>query len=212
VSGFEGKAGERTLEGWAERFDVALPPATRERLVAYVELLLAWGERINLTAAKSPGPLIADHLPDSFAIAARLARRGAGAAEVVDVGSGGGLPAIPLALLRPDDRFTLIEATGKKVAFLRTAVREMGLGERVRVEHRRMGKAGEETGDFNVATSRAMLAPGEWMALARHLVRTGGSIFCLATAELGGAGEGLRLVDQAAYRPDRWVIELERST
>ena len=130
----------------------------------------------------------------------------------MDVGSGGGLPAIPLALLRPNDRFTLIEATGKKVAFLRTAIREMGLTDRVRVDHRRIGRPGEESGRFDVATSRAMLAPGEWMALARHLVRVGGAVFCLGTAELTGPVEGLTVVDQAAYRPDRWVAELERST
>ncbi len=212
VSGFGGKAGERTLEGWAERFGVAVSENARERLVAYVALLLSWGDRINLTAAKSPEALIADHLPDSFAIAARLNRRGGAAGEIVDVGSGGGLPAIPLALLRPNDRFTLIEATGKKVAFLGTAVREMGLGDRVRVEHRRMGSAGEETGTFDVATSRAMLGPREWMGLARHLVRAGGTVFCLGSAELAAPGEGLALVDQAAYRTDRWVTELERST
>ena len=75
VRGVEGKAGERTLEGWAERFGVPLPATERERLVAYVGLLLSWGDRINLTAAKSLEALIADHLPDSFAIAARLGRR-----------------------------------------------------------------------------------------------------------------------------------------
>jgi 16S rRNA (guanine527-N7)-methyltransferase len=212
VSGSGGKAGERTLEGWAERFGVELSPVAREGLLAYGGLLLSWGDRINLTAAKSREALIGDHLPDSFAIAARLNRRGAAGGEIVDVGSGGGLPAIPLALLRPNDRFTLIEATGKKVAFLRTAVREMGLADRVRVEHRRMGRPGEETRVFDIATSRAMLAPAEWMRLARHLVRVGGSIFCLGTAELATPVEGLRLVDASAYRPDRWVTELERST
>jgi 16S rRNA (guanine527-N7)-methyltransferase len=212
VSGFGGKAGERTLEGWAERFGVELSAGAREGLLAYGGLLLAWGDRINLTAAKSREALVGEHLPDSFAIAAGLNRRGATAGEIVDVGSGGGLPAIPLALLRPSDRFTLIEATGKKVAFLRTAVREMGLTDRVRVEHRRIGHAGEETGAFDVATSRAMLAPPEWMTLARHLVRVGGAVFCLGTAELATPVEGLRLVDQLSYRPDRWVTELERST
>ena len=211
MNGFAGKAGERTLEGWAERFRVELSPGAREGLLAYGRLLLSWGDRINLTAAKSREALIDEHLPDSFAIAAGLNRRGAAACEIVDVGSGGGLPAIPLALLR-NDRFTLIEATGKKVAFLRTAVREMGLTDRVRVEHRRMGHPGEETGAFDVATSRAMLAPREWMALARHLVRVGGTVFCLGTAELATPVEGLRLVDQLSYRADRWVAELERST
>jgi 16S rRNA (guanine527-N7)-methyltransferase len=181
-------------------------------LVAYVDLLLSWGERINLTAARSREVVIADHLPDSFALASRLAPRGAEGCEVIDVGSGGGLPAIPLALLRPNDRFTLVEATGKKVAFLRTAVRELGLAERIQVEHRRVGRPDEESGSFDVATSRAMLPPAEWMAVARPLVRVGGVVFCLGTAAIAVPGQGLKLVEQAAYRANRWVIELERST
>jgi 16S rRNA (guanine527-N7)-methyltransferase len=212
VSGSRGKAGASTLEGWAEQFGVTLPPGARAQLEVYLDLLLSWGDRINLTAAKSRESLIADHIPDSFALAARLARRGDASLEVVDVGSGGGLPSIPLALLRPSDRFTLVEATGKKVAFLRTAVRVTGLGNRMRVENRRVGRPGEETGTFDVATSRAMLAPPEWMSLARHLVRVGGAVFCLGTAPVTEPAEGLKLVHQQAYRGDRWVIELERST
>jgi 16S rRNA G527 N7-methylase RsmG len=106
----------------------------------------------------------------------------------------------------------MIEPTGNKLSFLRTAVREMRLTDRVRVEHRRMGHPAEESGAFDVAISRAMLAPPEWLALARQLVRVGGAIFCLGTAELATPVEGLRLVHQLSYRPDRWVAELERST
>jgi 16S rRNA (guanine527-N7)-methyltransferase len=191
---------------------VPLPATARDGLLAYARLLLTWGERINLTAAKSVEALISDQLPDSFAIAARLARHTV-ALNVIDVGSGGGLPAIPLALLRPADRFALVEATGKKVAFLRTAIRDAGLGDRMRVEHRRIEESGDETGDlFDVATSRAMLPPAEWLALARRLVRVGGVALCLGTDELEVAPEGLRLIGQASYRGDRWVAELERST
>jgi 16S rRNA (guanine527-N7)-methyltransferase len=212
VSQAEGKVGTRTLEGWAGQFDISLSADVRERLLEFAQLLLSWGERINLTAAKSVGEVLADHLPDSFAIAGRLAVRVGTQNRIIDVGSGGGLPAIPLALLRPADRFTLVEATGKKVAFLRTAVRELALGERVRVEHRRLKHAGEGVGEFDVATSRAMLAPAEWMALGRQLVRIGGSVYCLGTRALDEVGPGLRLVLEQSYRSDRWVAELERST
>jgi len=134
--------------------------------------------------------------------------------RLADVGSGGGLPAIPLALLRgrEADRFTLVEATGKKVAFLRTAIREAGLLDRMRVDHRRMGEPRDEAATFDVATSRAMLAPAEWLALGRRLVRVGGSIFCLGTVGLDVPPAGLTLIGQASYRSDRWVAELERST
>ena len=212
MSESEGKVGMRTLEGWAGRFGVSLSSDARDRLLEFAELLLAWGGRINLTAAKSVGEVIAEHLPDSFAVAARLSARTGVRNSIIDVGSGGGLPAIPLALLRPDDRFTLVEATAKKVAFLRTASRELALGDRIRVEHRRVDEAETEVGGFDVATSRAMLAPPEWMALARHLVRIGGTIFCLGTRSLDRLGEGLRLIDESSYRSDRWVAELERST
>ena len=212
MSEAEGKVGARTLDGWATRFGLSLSSDARDRLLEFARLLLTWGDRINLTAARSVDDVTADQLPDSFAIASRLAAREALPNGIIDVGSGGGLPAIPLAVLRPSDRFTLVEATGKKVAFLRTAVRALELGDRVRVEHRRLERTGESAGTYDVATSRAMLGPQEWMALARHLVRVQGTIFCVGTRALVGVGEGLRLVDERAYRPDRWVAELERST
>jgi 16S rRNA (guanine527-N7)-methyltransferase len=212
VSEADGKVGTRTLEGWAERFGMSLSSDARDRLLEFAQLLLAWGGRINLTAARSVGEVIADHFPDSFAIAARLAARSKAPNRIIDVGSGGGLPAIPLALLRPDDRFTMVEATGKKVAFLRTAIRELALGDRMRVEHRRVEGAEREVELFDVATSRAMLAPPEWMLLARNLVRVGGVIFCLGTRGLERVGEGLRLIEEEPYRSDRWVAELVRST
>ncbi len=208
----EGEIEARALESWAERFHVPLSIEAVEALLAYGRLLLAWGERINLTAAKSLAALVAEHLPDAFAIAGRLQVSGRFKERVVDVGSGGGLPALPLALLRPESAFTLIEVTAKKVAFLRTAVRELGLGGRVTVEQRRMGPAAGESGTFEVATSRAMLAPGEWLALGERLVTPGGTVFCLGTRALTEWPPGLELVTQEGYRSDRWVSELRRST
>jgi 16S rRNA (guanine527-N7)-methyltransferase len=200
------------IDARARGFGLSLAPTAREGIARYLELLLQWGERINLTAARSVVTLIAEHLPDAFAIAARLEFGGGTRETLIDAGSGGGLPAIPLALLRPVSEVTLVEATGKKVAFLRTAVRELGLGNRVAVEHRRIGPLAEDAGRFDVATSRAMLAPREWLALGRLLVRPGGVVFCLGARALGDAPEGMQLVQEACYRPDRWVAELRRST
>jgi 16S rRNA (guanine527-N7)-methyltransferase len=202
----------RALEDWAERFQVPLSIEGREALLEYGRLLLAWGERINLTAAKSLSALVAEHLPDAFAIAGRLGSGGRGKERVIDVGSGGGLPALPLALLRRESTFTLVEVTAKKVAFLRTAVRELGLGGRVTVEQRRIGPPAGESGAFEVATSRAMLAPSEWLALGQRLVAPGGRVFCLGSRALTQWPPGLELVTQDGYRPDRWVSELKRST
>ena len=149
-------------------------------LSSYAELLLRWSARINLTAAESIDQLIADHFPDAFALARRLEQP----AGAIDVGSGGGLPAIPLALLRPGLRVELCEPIAKKAAFLRTAIRELGLGGRASVRAVRGETVARETPRaFDVAFSRATLAPDRWLALGTRLVRPGGRLFALTPAD-----------------------------
>ena len=97
------------------------------------------------------------------------------------MGSGGGLPALPLALLRPALDVELSEPVAKKGAFLRTAIRELGLAGRVRLDPRRGEVLAAEGAPFDVAVSRATFAPVAWLALGRRLVRPGGRIFALTT-------------------------------
>ena len=199
----------------AVRFGVAVAPPTMDALLVYFEMLLRWGARINLTAARSLPALATDHLPDALALAARFALREAidpaFGRRCLDAGAGGGLPGIPLALLRPELSLILVEVTAKKAAFLRTAVRELGLEGRVQIEHRRLATEGE-VGGFDVAMSRAMLPPDEWLPLGRSLVRPGGVVFCLSARRLEREPAGLELVSQESYRNDRWLAELRRST
>jgi 16S rRNA (guanine527-N7)-methyltransferase len=103
---------------------------------------------------------------------------------VVDVGSGGGLPALPLALLRDGLTVELCEPIAKKGAFLRTAIRELGLSDRVRLNATR-GEllADAQGGRFDVAISRATFAPVDWLPLGRRLVRPGGRVFALAAPD-----------------------------
>jgi 16S rRNA (guanine527-N7)-methyltransferase len=153
-------------------------------LAQYAASLLRWNERINLTAVRSVDTLVAEHFTDAFALALALAEP----ARAIDVGSGGGLPAIPLALLRPGLTVELVEPIAKKAAFLRTAVRELGLGDRVSIRVAR-GEAVAEAiakqtvAAFDVAISRATLAPDRWLALGARLVRPGGRVFALTAAD-----------------------------
>ena len=149
-------------------------------LVSYAESLLRWNARINLTAARSIDVLVGEHFPDAFALARKLDQP----ARLIDVGSGGGLPAIPLALLRPGLAITLVEPIAKKAAFLRTAIRELALGERVSVHVGRGESVAKETPRaFDAAISRATLAPAKWLGLGAKLVRPGGRVFALTTAD-----------------------------
>ena len=164
-------------------------PEQTAALLQFADLLIRWNQSINLTGAKSVGAVVVEHYPDAYALAKRLDRP----ARLVDVGSGGGLPALPLALLRPDLVIRMCEPIAKKAAFLRTAIRELKLADRVALENRR----GEELADelagaasqrFDVATSRATFAPEAWLALGRRLVRPGGRVFVLTVPGTGIEG------------------------
>ena len=161
------------LRAFSAEWDVPLDDLQSERLLDYARLLIHWSRRINLTGARSTAAVISEHYPDAFALASRLVRP----ARLVDVGSGGGLPAVPLALLRPELSVRLCEPIAKKAAFLRTAIRDLGLSERVSLDVAR-GEA-LPMGEFDVAISRATLEPQAWLALGRQLVRPGGRVIIL---------------------------------
>jgi 16S rRNA (guanine527-N7)-methyltransferase len=196
----------RRLHALASEHVVPLDDAQARALLTYSHLLLTWSARINLTGARSIAALIDAHLPDAFALARVLP----GPARVVDVGSGGGLPAIPLALLRPPLSIDLCEPIAKKVAFLRTAVRELGLGGRIRVQPVRAEALGRTAPlSFDVAISRATLPPAEWLAFAPRLVVPGGRVFALTTP--AGAREVATSADlRHAYLAGERVL-LERA-
>ena len=177
-------------------------------LSSYAQSLLRWNARINLTAARSIDVLINEHFPDAFALARRLEQP----ARAIDVGSGGGLPAIPLALLRPGLTLDLCEPIAKKAAFLRTAVRELDLGGRATVRVARGESVAREIEaggwrPFDVAFSRATLAPPKWLALGARLVGPGGRVFVLAAADALP-----ELTDREVYFEGRRVLITVGST
>jgi 16S rRNA (guanine527-N7)-methyltransferase len=210
MSGEAEEAFREALARLADEWSVPCDGAQLDALVAYATLLLTWTARINLTGANSLADLSAEHFPDSFAIASRLPA--AEPLSVIDVGSGGGLPALPLAILRPSLSIRLFEPIAKKAAFLRTAIRELGATARLTV----VGKRAEplEAGTFDVAVSRATLAPPAWMALAATLVRPGGRVFVLASADSNpdSVPAPLSLNERFPYLDGkRFLLDLQRT-
>lgn len=187
----------------AETFGVPLPPEMVAALDSFVALFLRWNRSINLASLRGPDELVTRHLADSLALAS-LMRGDLGSA--IDVGSGGGLPAIPLAVLLPRTPVDLYEPNRKKAAFLRTAVRELGLGGRVRVHAEAVETPPGPSlgGRYDLALSRATLPPPVWLALGRQLVRPGGRVAVFAAAQSDAGlpppdrvlpyGEGRRLL------------------
>jgi 16S rRNA (guanine527-N7)-methyltransferase len=181
------------VEAQAAFFHVPVSSEQRTRLERFYELLLVWNRQINLTGARSLDELLSEHLPDSFALS-RLVPPGA---SVADVGSGGGLPALPFALLRPDAPLTLFETRAKRVAFLRTAVRELAIAS-ARVAGRFAPTLLGDGERFDVASSRATFPPEEWMSLARQGLHEGGRVVVFDAATHVGSPGG-RLMEAVEY-------------
>jgi len=194
---------DAALIAWASEFNTSLGDVERGRLLAFCRLLLTWNARINLTGAREMDDLLGEHLCDSFAMS-RLVPAGA---TLLDVGTGGGLPALPFALLRPDVSQTLVEPRAKRIAFLREATRQLALP-RLEVCPGRLGDIDARTSRFDVASSRATFGPAVWLAQATNWVRPGGRILVFA-AQTPGPLVGIRPVDSVQYRTRlghaRWI-------
>ena len=156
---------------------LTLTPDVQAALLDYLALLQRWNRAYNLTAVKDPRAMVHRHLLDSLSVLPYLDEAPPG--PLADVGSGAGLPGLPLALARPERDVLLVDSVGKKVRFLRQAVRELGLGERVRAVQGRVETLADETGRFAVVTARAFAPLGRIVQLAGHLLRTDGRILAM---------------------------------
>lgn len=129
----------------ARALGVEFEPGEVETLARYLAILLEFNRTTNLTAIREPGEAWTRHILDSLSLVAPLAELPEGA-RVLDVGSGGGLPGIPLAICMPHVRFTLLEATGKKADFLRAVVAALRLAN-VQVVNQRAEAAAHDRGE-----------------------------------------------------------------
>jgi len=149
---------------------VVLPADAQARLIAYVELLAKWNRTYNLTAIREPARMITHHVLDALAILPLLPE--VEGLRVLDVGSGGGVPGLPLAIARPDLRVTLLDANSKKTTFLTQAAIELRTSN-VDIATARV-EAYEPPAPFDVIVSRAFSELGDFAAgAARHLAPGG---------------------------------------
>ncbi len=142
-------------------------------IVSWLERLEEWNARIDLTAARSREELVDLMLADALVLAQRVPE----GARVIDVGTGAGAPGLALALLRDDLRVTLVEPLAKRTAFLRTALGATGRTDVTLERARAEALAGRRAWD--VAVSRATLAPGAWLDVGTSLAAPGGAVWVL---------------------------------
>lgn len=151
---------------------IDLPAETRQQLLAYLALLQKWNKTFALTALRDPAQAVSHHLLDSLAILPYVTFD-----ALLDVGSGGGQPGIPLAIVRPELRITLLDSNSKKTAFLQQAAIELGLKNIAvhcgRVEQYRpsekfpaiVSRAFSELADFVNLSSQLLAPQGRWLAM-----------------------------------------------
>ncbi|GAP65920.1 16S rRNA m(7)G-527 methyltransferase [Mizugakiibacter sediminis] len=166
----EREALKRRLEDGIARLGLTLPADAVARLLAYLALLERWNAAYNLTAVREPEAMVTRHLLDSLAVAPYVE-----GATLADLGSGAGLPGIPLAIAAPRRQVTLVDANGKKARFLRAAVRELALGNARVIE----GRVEDVAGRYDCITARAFASLAEMLAWGGHLLAPGGAWLAL---------------------------------
>jgi 16S rRNA (guanine527-N7)-methyltransferase len=139
-----------------QELGLALSAAQMDALLRFADLLGRWGGVFNLSAVRDPAAVVSHHLLDSLAVVLPLDRWSGGQPiRLLDVGSGAGLPGVPLAIARPTWSITTIDAVAKKAAFVRQAAGELGLTN-LRALHGRVGgRVAEPVAAFDVVISRA---------------------------------------------------------
>ncbi|ASR44903.1 16S rRNA (guanine(527)-N(7))-methyltransferase [Xanthomonas citri pv. mangiferaeindicae] len=171
---------------------LALDPALAAPLLDYLALLARWNRTYNLTAIREPREMVVRHLLDSLA----MTPHAAGLATLADLGTGPGLPGIPLAIALPELRVTLVESNGKKARFLREAVRQLRLRNAEVAESRI--EAVDRPGAFAAITARALATLPDILVAGGHLLADDGRLLAM---------KGQRPDDEIAALPDAWRLE-----
>lgn len=158
---------ENALSEGLDTLGLTMSAAARSSLLTYCQLLAKWNRTYNLTSITRTEEMVSHHLLDSLAVVSHLP-----AGRVIDVGTGPGLPGIPLAIARPEQSFTLLDSNGKKTRFLVQVVGELGLANvevvNSRVEDYRPAEL------FDVVVSRAFASLANMVNACAHLLSPSG--------------------------------------
>jgi len=165
-------------------------------LLAYLALLARWNQTYNLTAIRDPREMVAKHLLDSLAMHPFLDQIAVDGGSLADLGTGAGLPGIPLAIAKPGLQVTLVESNGKKARFMREAVRQLGLGNARVVESRI--EAFAAPGQFDAITARALATLPLILELGGSLLKPEGKLLAM---------KGTYPADEIAELPAGWRLE-----
>ena len=186
---------QQQLQSGIQRLELDISAAQQLQLLNFIRLLQKWNKVYNLTSIREAHKMVDLHLLDSLVIVPFLQQ--AGIHRVLDVGTGGGIPGIPLAICLPELEFVLLDARSKKIRFLQTVIAQLGLTN-VTAVHSRVENYQTEEGDkFDRIISRAFASLADMLTLTRHLCAQQGQFLAmkgqLPQQEIAQLPEGFRI-------------------
>mgnify|MGYP000294747835 FL=1 len=197
-----------------EKLGIAVSDEQSDQLLSYLSSLLRWNKAFNLTAIRDPKEGLYLHLLDSVVVSPAVAEF----ESCLDVGTGGGLPGIPLAILNPNKDFTLLDTNSKKTRFLKQVVYELGL-ENVTVVNKRVQDFSHDTG-YACILSRAFASLKDMTEWTEHLLADGGQWLAMKglypQEEIDDLDSSLKIVDSKQVKvpnldATRYFIYLQKT-
>ena len=188
---FDRAALAHVLKNGVEKLDLGLSEAQQEKLLDYLALLNKWNKVYNLTAVRDPMEMMTLHVLDSLAAVPAFKD----AQNVLDVGAGGGLPGVVLAIARPDMKVSMIDIVHKKTAFLNQVKAELELSN-VTVYTKKVQELQVKT-PYDVITSRAFADLSDFVNWSGHLLAEGGQFIAL---------KGTAPAEERERLPDPWKV------
>lgn len=173
---------EEILNKYLKEINIELKKEQTEKFYKYMNLLLEWNEKINLTAITEPEEVILKHFVDSLTISKYIEKD----SKLVDMGTGAGFPGIPLKILRDDIEITLADSLNKRINFLNEVIKELNL-KNIQTVHTRaeeFGKNKKYRESFDIATSRAVANLSTLSEYLIPLVKPSGKTICMKGSEI----------------------------
>ncbi|QLB39750.1 MULTISPECIES: 16S rRNA (guanine(527)-N(7))-methyltransferase RsmG [Mannheimia] len=171
--------------------EINLTDQQKEQLVGFVRLLDKWNKAYNLTSVRNPDEMLVKHIMDSLVVSRHLQGE-----NFIDVGTGPGLPGIPLAIANPDKQFVLLDSLGKRITFIKNALRELGIKNVTPV----LSRVEEYTSNqFDGVLSRAFASLNDMIDWCYHLPNEHGKFYALKGVydeqEMAGINQPIDLVN-----------------
>ncbi|GAA5193843.1 16S rRNA (guanine(527)-N(7))-methyltransferase RsmG [Ferrimonas gelatinilytica] len=185
------------LKSLIDDTDLTVTAEQQAQLVTLVTLLDKWNKAYNLTSVRDPNEMLVKHMLDSMVVGPYLDGK-----RFIDVGTGPGLPGLPLAICNPDKEFVLLDSLGKRIRFIRTVIHQLGLTNVVAVESRVEAYQPEQ--GFDGVLSRAFASLQDMLSWCHHLPTPQGRFYALKGQlnedELAQLPEGLSIADTIALK------------